>query len=35
MEVLSQDSTLSVTVKYASRRTAVETEAQFVAGGQP
>jgi hypothetical protein len=35
VEVVNQDSTLSVTVKYASRRTGVETEAQFVAGGQP
>jgi phage baseplate assembly protein W len=35
VEVANRDSTLSVTVRYASRRTGVETEAQFAIGGQP
>lgn len=35
VEVTSADSTLSVTVRYASRRTGVETEARFALGGQP
>ena len=35
VEVSNRDSTLSVTVRYASRRTGVEAEAQFAVGGQP
>src|SRR5688572_13822195 len=33
VEVVNVDSTLSVTVKYVSRRTGTETEARFTAGG--
>lgn len=35
VEVVPEDSRLTVTVRYASRLTGVETAAQFVAGGQP
>jgi uncharacterized protein len=35
VEVANVESTLSVTVRYANRRTGVETEAQFTLGGQP
>jgi uncharacterized protein len=35
VEVANTDSTLTVTVRYASRRTGVEAEARFAVGGKP
>ena len=35
VEVVNEDSTLSVTVRYVSRRTGVETDARFAVGSAP
>jgi hypothetical protein len=35
VEVVNQDSTLSVTVRYVSRRTGMEADARFAVGGAP